>query len=123
MAVQMLWEKKPNMALVPKSSSLGSSTFTHCTPTPLVLEGSQRSSSDKWNARDMWHQKALRLVTVIYSYILMLVLKLSEPTCGGSVSNDFHILHCTDQSFATDVLPLPIANATEQLEQGRLMIL
>lgn len=52
---------------------------------------------------DMWHQKALRLIPVTFSYILMLVLTLSEPTCGGSVSNNFHKSNCTDQSGALGV--------------------
>lgn len=84
----------------------GAQSFTFGLPTPFVLEGSSRNSSKKENvpvSSDMWHQKALTLVSVTHSYILMLLLKLSEPTCGGSVSNNFHMSDCTDQSWALDV--------------------
>lgn len=101
--------EKARHVLVNESSPLDSSTGTPCAPTPLLfLEGSWRSS-DKWNviqsalSSDMWHQKALRRVPVPYSYILMLVLKLSEPTCGGSVSSYFHIFNCTDHIWVLDV--------------------
>lgn len=101
--------EKARHVLVNESSPLDSSTGTPCAPTPLLFLGGSWRSSDKWNviqsalSSDMWHQKALRHVPVPYSYILMLVLKLSEPTCGGSVSNYFHIFNCTDHSWVLDV--------------------
>lgn len=96
--------EKARHVLVNESSPLDSSAGTPCAPTPLLFLGGSWRSSDKRNviqsalSSDMWHQKALRRVPVPYSYILMLVLKLSEPTCGGSVSSYFHIFDCTDHS-------------------------
>lgn len=101
--------EKARHVLVNESSPLDSSTGTPCAPTPLLFLGGSWRSSDKWNviqsalSSDMWHQKALRRVPVPYSYILMLVLKLSEPTCGGRVSSYFHIFNCTDHSWVLDV--------------------